>query len=98
MDYYNSSVSYHNILLSLLYYHKILKANAIDKKEAFEVGKIFYNSEGIIPAPETNHAIAQAIREANKAKEEGIKKDILFLFSGTGYLDLKNYQDALNLS
>ena len=85
-------------ILSLLYYHKILKANAIDQKEAFEVGKIFYNSEGIIPAPETNHAIAQAIREANKAKEEGIKKDILFLFSGTGYLDLKNYQDALNLS
>lgn len=84
-------------ILSLLYAHNVLRAASIDQKEAFEAGKLFYNAEGILPAPETNHAIAQVIKEVNKAKTDGIKKDILFLFSGTGYLDLKNYQDALNL-
>jgi tryptophan synthase beta chain len=82
-------------ILSLLYHHKLLSATTVDQKEAFDAGMIFYNAEGIIPAPETGHAIAQTIREVKNAKEEGINKDILFLFSGTGYLDLESYMDVL---
>lgn len=84
-------------ILSLLYSHKYLKAEVISQEEAFEAGKIFYETQGILPAPETNHAIAQTIKEAKKANEEGIKKDILFCFSGTGLLDLPNYKDILKL-
>ena len=84
-------------ILSLLYHQKALNASTITQEEAFAAGRVFFNAEGILPAPETNHAIAQTIKEVTKAKEEGLNKDILFLFSGTGYLDLKNYQDALGL-
>ncbi|GAB1453455.1 hypothetical protein MASR2M47_35110 [Draconibacterium sp.] len=52
---------------------------------------MFSKTEGIIPAPETNHAIAAVIREAKKAKEEGKEKVILFNFSGHGLMDLVGY-------
>lgn len=64
---------------------------AIHQLECYEAGVLFARTEGIIPAPETTHAIASAIREANKAKEEGKEKVILFNFSGHGLMDLVGY-------
>ena len=55
----------------------------------------FANAEGLIPAPESSHAIAAAIREANAAKEEGKEKTILFNLSGHGLLDLSGYQSYM---
>ncbi len=68
---------------------------ALHQLECFEAGVLFSKTEGIIPAPETNHAIAAAIREAKKAKEEGKEKTIVFNFSGHGLLDLVGYDKYL---
>jgi tryptophan synthase beta chain len=68
---------------------------AIDQIECYKAGILFARTEGIIPAPETNHAIAGAIREAMKAKEEGKEKVILFGFSGHGLMDLVGYDKYL---
>jgi len=68
-----------------------MEAQAVHQSECFEAGLLFARTEGIIPAPETTHAIAGAIREALKAKEEGKEKVILFNFSGHGMLDLVGY-------
>jgi tryptophan synthase beta chain len=57
---------------------------------------LFSRTEGIIPAPETTHAIASTIREAKKAKEEGKEKVILFNFSGHGLMDLVGYDKYFN--
>ena len=54
---------------------------------------MFSQAEGIIPAPEANHGIATAIREANKAKEEGVSKTILFNLCGHGNFDMSAYED-----
>jgi len=69
----------------------LMSAQAIHQSECFEAGLLFSKTEGIIPAPETTHAIAATIREAKKAKEEGIEKTILFNFSGHGLMDLVGY-------
>ncbi len=69
----------------------LMEAQAIPQTECFNAGILFAKTEGIVPAPETTHAIAQAIREANKAKEEGKEKVILFNFSGNGMMDLVGY-------
>jgi tryptophan synthase beta chain len=74
----------------------LMEAQAIHQSECFEAGLLFSKTEGIIPAPETNHAIAVAIREALKAKEEGKEKVILFNFSGHGLMDLVGYNKYLN--
>ena len=63
----------------------------IDQLESFDAGMLFARSEGIIPAPESCHAIAAAIREANKAKETGEPKVILFNLSGHGLVDMSAY-------
>jgi tryptophan synthase beta chain len=68
---------------------------AIDQIECYKAGILFARTEGIIPAPETNHAIAATIREAMKAKEEGKEKVILFGFSGHGLMDLVGYDKYL---
>ena len=68
---------------------------ALDQLECFEAGVLFAKTEGIVPAPETNHAIAATIREAKKAKEEGKEKVILFNFSGHGMMDLVGYDKYL---
>lgn len=54
---------------------------------------LFARTEGIIPAPEASHGIATVIREANKAKEEGQSKTILFNLCGHGNFDMKAYED-----
>ena len=68
----------------------------IPQLETFEAGILFSHTEGIIPAPESCHAIAAAIREANKAKEEGKQQVILFNLSGHGLIDMTAYDNYIN--
>lgn len=78
--------------VSLLYNEKIIEAVAVHQKTVFDAGVIFAKTEGIIPAPETCHAIRVAIDEALKCKETGEKKVIAFNFSGHGHFDLTSYE------
>ena len=64
---------------------------ALHQLESYKAAVLFARTEGIIPAPETSHAIAAAIQEANKAKEEGKEKVIIFNLSGHGLMDLTGY-------
>ncbi len=80
-------------LVSLLCKHKIIEAVAYDQNPVFEAALIFAKNEGIIPAPESSHAIKAAIDEAIKAREEGKKKVILFNLSGHGHFDMIAYDD-----
>ncbi|MBI4842777.1 MAG: TrpB-like pyridoxal phosphate-dependent enzyme [Nitrospirae bacterium] len=70
----------------------IIEAKAVKQSEAFKAGVLWARTEGIVPAPETNHALAQVVAEAKKAKEEGKEKVILANFSGHGMLDLNAYE------
>ena len=78
-------------VISQLKYDGIIDAVDIPQLETFKAATLFARSEGIIPAPESSHAIAAAIREALKAKEEGRKKVILFNLSGHGLIDMTAY-------
>jgi tryptophan synthase beta chain len=69
----------------------IIVPKAVTQLAAYEAGVTLTRTEGIIPAPETNHALATVIDEAKKAKEEGKEKVILFNFSGHGLIDLSAY-------
>lgn len=80
-------------LVSQLYHDKVIEARAYPQTKVFEAAVLFANTESIIPAPESAHAIRAAIDEALLAKEEGKKKTILFNLSGHGYLDLQAYAD-----
>jgi len=82
--------------VSQLVVNGLVTPDSIGQLETFEAGILFARTEGIIPAPETNHAIAKVIREAKKAKEEGKEKTILFNFSGHGLIDLSSYESYLN--
>jgi len=73
----------------------LLRPLSLHQIESYEAGILFAKTEGIIPAPETTHAIAATIREAKKAKEEGKEKVILFNFSGHGLMDLSGYDKFL---
>jgi tryptophan synthase beta chain len=84
-------------LICLLKELGIVEAIAYDQQETFEAARIFTECEGIIPAPETAHAIKCAIDEALDAKRCGKKRTIVFNFSGHGLLDLKGYRDILKL-
>lgn len=79
-------------IVSQLLRDGIIEAQAIDQIESFKAGVLFAQTEGIIPAPESNHGIALAIREALKAKEEGVSKTILFNLSGHGHFDMAAYE------
>ncbi|RMD48555.1 MAG: TrpB-like pyridoxal phosphate-dependent enzyme [Ignavibacteria bacterium] len=81
------------VLISQLLKDKVIEASAIQQLECFEAGIKFANAEGILPAPEATHGIAQVFREAIKAKEEGKSKTILFNLCGHGYFDMSAYQD-----
>ena len=83
-------------LICFLYYKKLIEAVAYEQKPVFEAAQIFAQLEGIIPAPESAHAIKHVIVEALKAKEEGKKKTILFNLSGHGLLDLGAYEEYLS--
>ena len=71
---------------------ELIEAAAIHQVECYEAAVQFAHTEGFIPAPETSHAIAQAVREAKQAKEEGKEKVILMNWSGHGLMDLSAYQ------
>lgn len=78
-------------IVSQLLDDKLIEAQSVHQIESFKAGVIFARTEGIIPAPETTHAIAQVVREANQAKEEGVAKTILFNLSGHGLVDMASY-------
>jgi len=84
---------YHGMapIVSQLVLDGIVRPEAIHQMETFKAGLTFARSEGYISAPECNHAVAMAIREALKAKEEGKEKTILFNWSGHGLVDLGAY-------
>ncbi|AOS82809.1 TrpB-like pyridoxal-phosphate dependent enzyme [Chlorobaculum limnaeum] len=69
----------------------LIEATALPQTECYEAALLFAHTEGFIPAPETSHAIAQTIREAKQAKEEGKEKVILMNWSGHGLMDLQGY-------
>ena len=83
------------VIVSQLLKDKLMEAVDIDQLETFKAGTIFARSEGIIPAPESCHAIAATIREALKCKETGEEKVILFNLSGHGLIDMSAYDNYL---
>jgi len=89
---------YHGMapLISFLYKEKLIEAKAYAQRQIFKAGVDFARCEGIIPAPESNHAIKATIDEALKAKREGRKKVIVFNLSGHGLLDMAGYEKFLH--
>ncbi|MDR2425662.1 MAG: TrpB-like pyridoxal phosphate-dependent enzyme [Endomicrobium sp.] len=83
-------------LVSALVKHKIVTPIAVKQREVFDAAVTFARTEGILPAPESAHAIKAAIDEALKAKEEGKSKTILFNLSGHGHFDLSAYDNYLS--
>ena len=82
-------------IVSQLLIDNLIEAVDIEQLDTFKAGVLFARTEGIIPAPESTHAIAAAINEALKAKEEGSKKVILFNLSGHGLIDMSAYDQYL---
>jgi tryptophan synthase beta chain len=78
-------------LVSQLYHEGVLEAIAVPQLATFESGVMFSKAEGIVPAPESNHAIHAAIDEALRCKERGEGKTILFTLSGHGHFDMASY-------
>lgn len=74
----------------------LTEARSVTQLEAFEAGILTARTEGYIPAPESNHAIAEVIKEAHKAREEGKEKVILFNWTGHGLIDLPSYGKYLD--
>jgi tryptophan synthase beta chain len=83
------------VIISQLLKDGIIEADAINQIECFDAGLLFSRAEGIIPAPEANHAIAEVIRQAKQADEEGVSKTILFNLCGHGHFDLSSYEQFL---
>nr|WP_067259361.1 TrpB-like pyridoxal phosphate-dependent enzyme [Methanobrevibacter cuticularis] len=88
---------YHGMspIVSLLAKEGYIEPRSAHQKDIFESGKLFANCEGIVPAPESSHAIKIAIDEAKKCKETGEEKTIVFNLSGHGLLDLVGYENYL---
>ncbi len=82
-------------IISLLAKKGIVKTRTYDQNEIFEAGRIFTKTEGIVPAPETCHAIKATIDEALRAKENKEEKTIAVNFSGHRFFDLKGYEDFM---
>ena len=83
------------VIVSQLLKDNLMEAVDIQQLESFQAGCLFAQAEGIIPAPESCHAIAAAIREANQCKESGEEKVILFNLSGHGLIDMASYDQYL---
>lgn len=85
---------YHGMssILSQLYHDGYMEARSVEQTSVFEAAELFARVEGTLPAPESSHAIRAAIDEALKCKETGEEKTILFGLTGTGYFDLKAYE------
>jgi tryptophan synthase beta chain len=78
-------------LVSQLVHAGVVEARSVAQRSCFEAAVLFSRTEGIIPAPESSHAIRGAIDEAIRAKEEGKEKTILFCLSGHGHVDMAAY-------
>ncbi len=89
---------YHGMspILSQLYHDGYMEARSVEQTSVFEAATQFARVEGILPAPESSHAIRAAIDEALKCKETGEEKTILFGLTGTGYFDLVAYEKFNN--
>ena len=85
---------YHGMssIVSQLYDDGYVKARSVEQTEVFKAAETFARVEGILPAPESSHAIKVAIDEALKCKETGEEKNIVFGLTGTGYFDMVAYQ------
>jgi tryptophan synthase beta chain len=85
---------YHGMssILSELYDQGLMRATSVEQTKVFEAAKLFAQTEGILPAPESSHAICATIDEALKCKESGEAKNIVFGLTGTGYFDMVAYQ------
>ena len=89
---------YHGMssVLSELYDEGLMEAKAVEQTEVFAAAEYFAKTEGILPAPESSHAIKAAIDEAVKCRETGKEKTILFGLTGTGYFDMVAYEKFNN--
>ena len=85
---------YHGMssILSEIYDQGLMRATSVEQTKVFEAAKLFAQTEGILPAPESSHAIRATIDEALKCKESGQAKNIVFGLTGTGYFDMVAYQ------
>ena len=83
-------------LVSHAYHLGLMEAVAVPQTKVFAAAQLFVQTEGIVPAPESAHAIRVAVDEALKAKEEGVSKNILFNLTGHGFLDLGAYDAYLS--
>jgi len=92
---YSGGLRYHGVapIISALLEHKIITAESYSQKECFEAARLFAQTESIIPAPESSHAIKSAIEAAKRLKN----KTIIFNLSGHGMLDLNAYEKVLGL-
>jgi len=88
---------YHGMspMVALLAHEKIIESRSVTQTDVFESNKIFAQTEGVIPAPETGHAVKIGIDEAVKCRKTGEEKNIIINFSGHGLLDLQGYDDFL---
>ncbi len=95
---HSGGLRYHGMspILSKLYHDGYMEARSVVQTEVFDSAVMFAKTEGILPAPESAHAIKAAIDEALECKKTGNKKKILFGLTGTGYLDLSAYTDYNN--
>jgi tryptophan synthase beta chain len=82
-------------LVSQLVHDGLVEAQAVPQRAIFEAAMLFAQNEGILPAPESAHAIRAAIDEAERAREEGKEKSIVFCLSGHGHFDLTAYDNYL---
>ena len=91
---HSGGLRYHGMspVLSELYHEGLMEARSVEQTKVFEAAEYFCRVEGILPAPESSHAIRVAIDEAVKCRETGEAKTILFGLTGTGYFDLYAYQ------
>ena len=83
-------------ILSQLYDDGYMEARSVTQTDVFEAAEQFARCEGILPAPESSHAIRVAIDEALKCRETGEEKTIFFGLTGTGYFDMKAYEQYNN--
>ena len=79
-------------IVSALYHEGYMRAVTVEQTKVFEAAEKFARIEGILPAPESSHAIRVAIDEALRCKETGEEKTILFGLTGTGYFDMTAYK------
>ncbi len=95
---HSGGLRYHGMspIVSKLCHDGFISARAYSQTEIFEAAVMFARCEGILPAPESAHAIKAAIDEAVRAKREGEARDILFGLTGTGYFDMAAYQSYLS--